>query len=219
MDKLKESIAGGLYADIVSTYGLTQSIIYGQALAHKEFIELRYRQYARENTPVLFCREDPNAGTAQYESKLRDLIVKSAKDGYNVSFQKSMSIVYIYALWENRYRNAIADAACVKRDAIKNNVFGDLRIYRQSIVHNNGILDKSTIHFKFHKVGDIVIFSDDNYHEMFRQLVIAVNDISKAYLKVDKSYSLDFATRHEKKHLFAIRIDHIYDEMAKMYHV
>ena len=48
-------------------------------------------------------------------------------------------VVLVYALWEENYRQKIADAIGVAKDAIACNLMGELRHVRNWIVHDNSV--------------------------------------------------------------------------------
>ena len=51
----------------------------------------------------------------------------------------NQSVVQIYQYWEDMYREEIARNMGICKNDLKVDVFGDLRIIRQSIIHNHGI--------------------------------------------------------------------------------
>lgn len=50
-----------------------------------------------------------------------------------------MLVVAIYQIWEEHYRELLATAKRVEKNDILSDLFGDLRRYRQSIVHHRSI--------------------------------------------------------------------------------
>jgi hypothetical protein len=65
--------------------------------------------------------------------------VRNAKNGVNAAFLARMLIVAVYQLWDEHYRAQFAQTVGKTTADIKSDLFGDLRRYRQSIVHNRSI--------------------------------------------------------------------------------
>ena len=62
--------------------------------------------------------------------------VRNTKNGPNAAFLARMLIVAVYQLWDEHYRAQFAAVAGKDASAVKSDLFGDLRRYRQSVVHN-----------------------------------------------------------------------------------
>jgi hypothetical protein len=89
----------------------------------------------------LYITGDPNTSesklmisTTQGVAKLRN-----GKDGPNTVFLTRMLIVAIYQLCEDEYRARFASVKGLAKNEITSELFGDLRRYRQSIVHNRAV--------------------------------------------------------------------------------
>ena len=84
---------------------------------------------------------DPNLQTAKVllSTTQADLKQRNEPDGANSVFLARMLIVAVYQLWEDHYRDQIADERGVERNQVTSDLFGDLRHYRRSIIHNRGL--------------------------------------------------------------------------------
>lgn len=60
-------------------------------------------------------------------------------EGMFEQLQASAFVVLVYALWEENYRQKIADAAGVAKNAIACNLMGEIRHVRTWIVHDNSV--------------------------------------------------------------------------------
>lgn len=83
-------------------------------------------------------------------------------------------LVMFYQLWEDKYRKLIADNLAVEKNDLKNDLFGELRYLRQSIVHNHfaGISDLKKL-----KILKFIVCDDF-------ELKLSSAEISKLYYLV-----------------------------------
>ena len=64
---------------------------------------------------------------------------KIGKDGTNIRHIGNMCLVMIYQYWDDRYRDEIAKSKGISKGELTSDLFGDIRHFRNSIIHNNGI--------------------------------------------------------------------------------
>ena len=80
-----------------------------------------------------------------------------------------MCLVTLYQYWEDNYRALLADALGVEKKQIQVPLFGELRRYRQAILHNRGIatsdMEECTI-LKWYKRGDHVLLNREKFEEI-----------------------------------------------------
>ena len=116
-----------------------------------EFEEL-YKSYRMNHFSMLFMhdkyyqvkRENEINQFEIYDQILEERVTYSEKDlddckehGKYQIILAGTTITSIYQLWEDRFRSEIAKQTKLEKNAIKSDFFGDLRIVRQAIVHNN----------------------------------------------------------------------------------
>jgi hypothetical protein len=70
-----------------------------------------------------------------------EFITANAEAGFNEQQVCWSVIVFIFAYWDEEIRPQIAKIRGVKPGEVKINAFGDLRVLRNSIVHNGGVLE------------------------------------------------------------------------------
>ncbi|MBI4674726.1 MAG: hypothetical protein HY741_24030 [Chloroflexi bacterium] len=63
---------------------------------------------------------------------------KNGKDGVKIRLVGNMCLVMIYQYWEDKYREEIAKSKRIAKDELMSDLFGDIRHFRNSIIHNNG---------------------------------------------------------------------------------
>ena len=89
-------------------------------------------------------------------------------------------------MWDSAYRPAISQQC--RSQQVDSDAFEDLRHYRNAILHNNGILDKDTETLTvFHK-GDAIEPTIDELHDVFKQLVLGLNDVGLRYYGADPGF-------------------------------
>ncbi len=73
-------------------------------------------------------------------------------------------ITWIFAMWEEEYRKKIANELNVQKADILCDVMGDLRFFRNWIVHNNGFANKDVkklVTLNWLKNGDPIVITSD----------------------------------------------------------
>ena len=102
--------------------------------------------------PVQVGKGDPNLPSARYnyEKPWAELRRESEEGGRNPRMHHNGVICLTYALWEKRYRGAIAsECGLVCKNKVQSDVFQDLNKYRQAILHRGGLLDRVPMKMKF----------------------------------------------------------------------
>lgn len=107
---------------------------------------------------------------------------RNFKDGSNSVFMGQVCLIAIFQYWEDYYRGEIAKAIGIEKNDLKSDIFGDLRLIRNSIVHHRGIAKKETegckILNKFNK-GESIIITDSDMHLIAQSISGSLNDIIK----------------------------------------
>ena len=79
-----------------------------------------------------------------------------------------MCLVMIYQYWEDRYREEIASSKGIAKDELMSDLFGDIRYFRNSIIHNKGRALREVNNCKilkwFKEKDDIVLNSEKMDH-------------------------------------------------------
>ncbi len=102
-----------------------------------------------------------------------NLKARNSKGGKNHLLLGQRFIVDLYTFWEDSYRTQIAEALNRDRDTIRSNIFGDLRLMRNSIIQHRGIALPEIIRCKslvWFGPGDIIDISDDSrFHSIITE--------------------------------------------------
>lgn len=112
---------------------------------------------AIENSRVYSSSDEPNINKIPYHFLGEGLVDQFAhettvgefkkcneENGKNYIRAAQLLIVMIFIFWEEEYREKIAAASSLKKQDLKIPIFGDLRLLRNAIVHDKGIIKETT---------------------------------------------------------------------------
>jgi hypothetical protein len=87
--------------------------------------------------------EDPTRPDVIHHRTIRadEFITANSEAGFNEQQVCWSIIVFIYTYWDDEIRPQISKIRGVQKNEVRIDVFGDLRILRQSIVHHDGVLE------------------------------------------------------------------------------
>jgi len=103
---------------------------------------------------------------------------RNSRNGKNTIVIGNLCLCQIYNYWEDYYREKIALHLGVKKNELGSDIFGDLRYYRQSIIHKQGfaVSDiKKTKILNWYNHNDIIGIDEPKFEEIIYQV--------KEYLK------------------------------------
>jgi hypothetical protein len=94
---------------------------------------------------------------------------RNEEGGQNHIVMGQLCVVQMFGFWEDCYREKIAKCCGKNKDGLLVDVMGDLRLFRNSIVHNGGNAKKDVERCKllrwFHQ-GDAMIFTPQHFEEV-----------------------------------------------------
>jgi len=94
---------------------------------------------------------------------------RNSTGGENYRFIGNIALITIYEYWENSCRNKLASYHGVKQKHIRSQIFGDLRILRNSIIHHRGIalpeIEKCK-EFNWYKTDDAIFINGDQMEDI-----------------------------------------------------
>lgn len=98
-----------------------------------------------DEAPFSF-RDGPPQGSPEQEieESLHSTTIGALKDrlsdgGFDQKKAASATIVFVFQIWEDKYRRNIVGSDGKVMEAIDSDIMGDLRLLRNSIIHNKGI--------------------------------------------------------------------------------
>ena len=144
--------------------------------------------------PVQVGKGDPNLPSTRYnyEKPWAELRRESEEGGLNPRMHRNGVICLTYALWEERYREAIAsECGLVCKNKVQSDVFQDLNKYRQAILHSGSLLDRVPMKMKFFSKGERVAFTDEQMESLFACLVEELNRVGSEYYKAHPGFTFE----------------------------
>lgn len=180
-------------AELVNIYGMQIEMEAGLNQWRSQIGKIVSKQGVSWDNRMVFATgspTDPNS-KMQYARRLSEIFTLAGQEGaYAVHFRR-MAVAHVYARWEHSARALIAGEIGIADNDLKSPVFGDLRHYRQAILHVNGRLDKKTEVLPYFRKGDFVNFTKDIFHDLFVRLIDALNQIARDHYGISTGYSLD----------------------------
>jgi hypothetical protein len=105
---------------------------------------------------------------------------RNSKSGKNRYVLANQALVQIYQYWEDRYREEIAKELGLEKTEFKVDIFGDVRILRNAIIHNHAIATSDVERCKIltwfdHKQA--IRVSPKKFEELIRQVKNGLKEI------------------------------------------
>jgi hypothetical protein len=100
---------------------------------------------AKEGAVMWSSLEDPSEPDVIHQriTRTSDYVRANERDGFNEQQICWSLIVFSFAFWDEEVRPRVARNRIVQPNDIRVDVFGDLRILRNAIIHNTGTLKQS----------------------------------------------------------------------------
>lgn len=105
----------------------------------------------------------------QHETTQGNYKKRNGDNGANVIVLGHLCIVQLYSYWEDNYRSKIAESMNVKKTELSSDIFGDIRHYRNSIIHHSGIALKEIKKCKLLKwfnEGDQIVLNKNHIQDV-----------------------------------------------------
>ena len=132
---------------------------------------------------------DPDAATYYYSS-MREFFENMADDGMDVRRVGNSFFLHLYDLWEDKYRQRIADEVGLEdKNHVESDFFADLRNYRHGITHCGGILRRRTKILHFYPKNNAINLSGNETNELFRMFVTELNRLGDVYYNVNPRFA------------------------------
>lgn len=91
---------------------------------------------------------EQEARRALHVTKFSRLKERLGSDGSNVTKAAEAAVVFVYQLWEEKYRWNLSGRDGLPLGKIDSDIMGDLRLLRNSIIHNKGIAKDDIVRCK-----------------------------------------------------------------------
>ncbi len=144
----------------------------------------------KDGQPVMMYAsvEDPSSPDVIHHRIIRtqEFLAINAQAGFNEQQVCWSIIVFLFAYWDEEVRPQIAEVRGIKPEDVKVDALGDLRLVRNSIIHNKGVLS-STDHARLKELAALlkpdrkITFSHDQMHKLFITVKQAIAEIILSY--------------------------------------
>ena len=167
--------------ELVDLYGEDQIEGFATMAARKQVEDILKGGSTKINNNLSFGQNNPNdpAAVADYSVTFAKILIRLDPAGQQAKAVRARLIVFAYTLWENVYRPAISRECGVNH--VDSDAFGDLRQYRNAILHDKGNLHTDTTTLTVFSKGDLIEPTGDQLREVFKQLVVGLNDLGVRY--------------------------------------
>jgi hypothetical protein len=141
--------------------------------------QLQQEICANDDSPLMYSDGPPeDSPEREIEKSLHATIISSVKkrlekDGFNTIRAAEAAIVFVYHIWDEKYRNNLTDADGQRIDRFNSDIMGDLRLLRNPIIHNKGVAQNDIVKCKIIKKfapGDRIILTNQDIHEIIRAI-------------------------------------------------
>jgi len=114
-----------------------------------------------------------------------DFLEANSENGSNEKQQVRSILVFIYTFWEKEYRPRLASCKNVEANKIRSDIMGDIRVLRNAILHEKGVLKKDK--YKGIKKVRELISEDEEIHfpyeKMHKIFVLIKQDLTRMLLE------------------------------------
>ena len=108
-----------------------------------------------------------------HQGTQRDFKTRNSQGGSNEVFIGNMTLISIFEYWEETCRPRLAAILDVHKDQVECDIFGDLRIIRNSILHHSGIalddVNRCKV-LKWFKAGDKIMVDRPRLRDLVTRL-------------------------------------------------
>ncbi|PKL48233.1 MAG: hypothetical protein CVV39_04715 [Planctomycetes bacterium HGW-Planctomycetes-1] len=118
--------------------------------------------------------EDPTQPDVIHNRIIRasDYIAANSKDGSNAQQHSQAVLIFLFAYWDEEVRPRLATLKKVESQEIESDIMGDLRLLRNDILHNKGIISPKTTKglkklCEMFVVNQPIHISYENMHQIF----------------------------------------------------
>jgi hypothetical protein len=138
-----------------------------------------------DSAAMLYGKGDPNEAGAVLLHRCTQAQFKMRNEpgGDNYRFIANLCLVTLYQYWDDFFRGELALALCVPKNDIESSVMGDIRYFRQSIIHNRGIaireVEKCRVLKWFHR-GELVYLDPDKFEILVSEVKRFIREFAGA---------------------------------------
>ncbi len=160
-------------------YGVYLDSTHGFLLAKKqiESVQMQTKEatFNLDKRSITYGKGNPNEKTAYplHVCSQGEFKEGNKLNGKNYQIIAGLCLTMIYDYWENYYRGKIAEEYGVNKDDIVWDIMGDLKYFRHSIIHHQGIAIseiKNCKRLKWFKKGEKINLDKDQMEDVVREI-------------------------------------------------
>ncbi len=117
--------------------------------------------------------------------RANDFIAANSVNGKNEKQQVRSILVFIYTFWEKEFRPRLAASKQVETNEISSDIMGDIRILRNSILHEKSIIRADKIK-GIKKINDLITVNEEihfPYEEIHKIFVLIKQDLARMLME------------------------------------
>lgn len=98
---------------------------------------------------------------------------RNAEGGRNHKVMGQLCLAQMFGFWEDCYRDRLAGECGIKRNDVKLDIMGDLRLLRNSIIHHRGIAKKEIEKCKllnWFREGEEIVLTPQHFEQVVAKL-------------------------------------------------
>lgn len=128
---------------------------------------------------------DPNLSETYslHSIQISTFLSRNSIDGLNYIIIGNLCLVMIYQLWEDHYRQKLAQEVKLEKNDIASDLFHEINKIRQAIVHNNGLRTK-----KLDSLSILSFLSKDKVEFDEEQFEMLINEVKKEIKRLEVKY-------------------------------
>lgn len=164
-------------------YGVYLDSTHGFDTIRNNFIKIqKYHNVSEEELQekrVYYGKGNPNKKNSYplHNCSQKEFKERNEINGKNYKIIATLCIVQIYQYWENYYRKEIADEMGKKN--LEVDIMGDLKYFRESIIHHRGIAIKNIKKckiLKWYQEGERINIDKEKFEEIIWRIKDGVNN-------------------------------------------
>ncbi len=129
-----------------------------------------------------FGKGEPFKGKELHSCTQAEFKKRTEKNGKDSNLIARLCIVMIYNYWEDYFRQEIAKEQGKVKDELLSDIMGDLRYFRESIIHHRGIATKKiekTKILKWFKTGQKINVNEEQFEEIIDRIKDEMGKLKK----------------------------------------
>ena len=135
----------------------------------------------KQSLTHLLDADEKNPEKLLHQSTQGEFKLRTALEGRDVQLLGGMAIAFLFATWEDRYRERFALAlGYSKKNDLKSDLFGDLCKLRNAVIHNRGIATEEVERAKilrWFKRGEIIFVPRERVDDIYSRIHFYINQL------------------------------------------